>query len=119
MDICRKKNMQLARRHMRIRNKVKGTAECPRLLVVRSLKHISAQIIDDASGKTLVTVTSNSKSFGQAGGNIAAAKLVGQLVAKAAQGKNITRVVFDRGGRLYHGRVKALADSVRENGIKF
>lgn len=119
MDICRKKNMQLDRRHLRIRHKVKGTAECPRLLVVRSLKHISAQIIDDANGKTLASATSNFKSFGQAGGNIAAAKLVGQMIAKEAQSKNITRVVFDRGGRLYHGRVKALADSARENGIKF
>lgn len=119
MDICRKKNMQLDRRHMRIRNKVKGTAECPRLLVVRSLKHISAQIIDDVNGKTLASATSNSKSFGQSGGNIAAAKLVGQMIAKEAQNKNISRVVFDRGGRLYHGRVQALADSARENGIKF
>lgn len=119
MDICRKKNLQLNRRHLSIRNKVKGTAECPRLLVVRSLKHISAQIIDDASGKTLASATSNSKSFGQKGGNIAAAKLVGQLIAKEAKDKNIVRVVFDRGGRQYHGRIKALADSARENGIQF
>lgn len=119
MDICRKKNMQQTRRHMRIRHKVKGDAECPRLYVVRTLKHISAQIIDDVSGRTLASATSNCKSFGQNGGNIAAAKLVGQMIAKQAQSKNIVRVVFDRGGRLYHGRVKALADSVRESGIKF
>ena len=119
MDICRKKNIQLNRRHLRIRNKVKGTAECPRLYVVRTLKHISAQIIDDINGKTLASATSNQKSFNQNGGNIAAAKLVGQMIAKEAKEKNITRVVFDRGGRLYHGRVKALADSVRENGIQF
>lgn len=119
MNICTKKKKDLKRRHNRLRNKITGTAERPRLLVKRSLKNISAQIIDDTVGKTLVAVTSACKSFNEYGGNIAAASNIGEQIAKLAAEKNITSVVFDRGGRQYHGRVKALADAAREGGLVF
>ena len=107
-------------RHSRIRNKVSGTATCPRLSVFRSNKQISVQLIDDENGVTLVSASSLDKDLNIAnGGNVEAAKLVGELVAKRALDKGITEVVFDRGGYVYHGRVQTLAESAREAGLKF
>ena len=107
-------------RHARIRNKVSGTSELPRLCVFRSLKNISVQIIDDEKGVTLVSASSLDKDLNiKNGGNTEASKLVGALVAKKAKKAKIKKVVFDRGGYLYHGRVKALADAARENGLEF
>jgi large subunit ribosomal protein L18 len=106
--------------HERIRSKVRGTTERPRLAVFRSLKHIYAQVIDDVHGRTLVSASSAEKNSPVAGGgNIAGAKEIGKLVAGRAKEKGITKVVFDRGGYLYHGRVKALAESAREAGLEF
>jgi large subunit ribosomal protein L18 len=106
--------------HKRIRQKLAGTAERPRLAVFRSLKHIYAQVIDDRAGNTLVAASSNEKkSVQSSGGNVAGAKEIGRLVAERAKEKGITKVVFDRGGYLYHGRVKALADAAREAGLEF
>ncbi|MBI2431326.1 MAG: 50S ribosomal protein L18 [Candidatus Hydrogenedentes bacterium] len=107
----------LERRKLRIRKKLDGTAERPRLRVRRSLKHIYAQIVDDASGSTLVMASSIALKVN--GGNIAGAKAVGKQVAEMAKEKAIEKVCFDRGGRLYHGRVKALADAAREAGLQF
>lgn len=110
------------RRHLRIRRKVIGTLERPRLCVYRSLKHIYAQVIDDAAGRVLVSVSSNSKEAregGASGGNVPSARVVGQLIAEKAKAAGINQVIFDRGGYLYHGRVKALADGAREKGLKF
>ena len=107
------------RRHIRLRKKIQGTAERPRLSVFRSLHHIYAQIIDDVAGVTLVAASSAEKDFGAPGGNKEAARKVGQLIAKRAAEKGITEVVFDRGGYLYHGRVKELAEGAREGGLKF
>ena len=103
-------NQARLRRHTRVRGKITGTAERPRLNVYRSLNHIYAQIIDDVKGVTLVAASSVEKDFGMAGGNKEAAKKVGELVAKRAAEKGITEVVFDRGGYVYHGRVKELAE---------
>ena len=106
--------------HRRIRKKVTGTPERPRLCVFRSLKHIYAQIIDDVHGRTLAAASSAAKSSGlSGGGNVASAREVGRLIAERAKEKGIRRVVFDRGGYLYHGRVKALADAAREAGLEF
>ena len=106
--------------HKRIRQRVAGTAERPRLAVFRSLKNISAQVIDDKAGHTLVSASSVEKKAGiGSGGNVAGAKDVGKLLAQRAKEKGITKVVFDRGGYLYHGRVKALADAAREAGLEF
>jgi len=113
------KDARRRRIHVRIRRKVKGTPERPRLAVFRSLKHIYAQIIDDRAGRTLVSASSNEKGAPAGGGNIAGAREVGRLVAERAREKGITRVVFDRGGYLYHGRIKALADAAREAGLEF
>ncbi|MGH9493112.1 MAG: 50S ribosomal protein L18 [Terriglobales bacterium] len=116
------KNETRQRVHKRIREKLRGTAERPRLNVYRSLHHIYAQLIDDAEGKTLVSANSREGAKGGAsrtGGNVAAAKAVGKTLAERARQKNITQVVFDRGGYLYHGRVKALADAAREAGLQF
>ena len=113
------KNEARLRRHRRVRGKISGTAERPRLDVFRSAKHIYAQVIDDVSGKTLAAAGSNEKDFGIYGGNIEAAKKVGQLVAERAKAKGIEEVVFDRGGFVYHGRVQALAEAAREGGLKF
>ncbi len=112
-------NQARLRRHTRVRGKITGTAERPRLNVYRSLNHIYAQIIDDVKGVTLVAASSVEKDFGMAGGNKEAAKKVGELVAKRAAEKGITEVVFDRGGYVYHGRVKELAEGAREGGLKF
>lgn len=107
----------LIRRRKRVRKHITGSAEVPRLNVRRSLKHIYAQIIDDVSGTTLAA--SSSVSLNIAGGNVDAAKQVGDALAKSAKEKSIEAIRFDRGGRLYHGRVKALADAAREGGLKF
>ena len=107
-------------RHKRVRAKVSGTKDIPRLNVFRSAKHISVQIIDDVTGTTLVSASSMDKDLKITnGGNIEAAKKVGAEIAKRAKKAKITKVVFDRGGYLYHGRVEALADAARENGLEF
>ena len=113
-------NIVRKKRHLRIRGKISGTAECPRLNVYRSLKNIYAQIIDDKAGVTLVALSSDNKQYeGQYGGNVEAARKVGQDIAKLALEKGIKDVVFDRGGYVYHGRVKALAEGAREGGLNF
>ncbi len=104
--------------HARIRRKMSGTAERPRLNVYRSLNHIYAQVIDDGQGITLASASTVSAKI-KAGGNVEAAKQVGKLVAELAQEKGVKKVVFDRGGYLYHGRIKALADAAREAGLDF
>jgi large subunit ribosomal protein L18 len=114
----RKRNEIRQRVHTRIRRRMIGTAERPRLNVYRSLNHIYVQVIDDSQGVTLVsasTVASKAKT----GGNVAAAKEIGKLIAERAKEKGISKVVFDRGGYLYHGRIKALADAAREAGLEF
>ena len=110
------------RRHGRVRQRVIGTAEKPRLNVFRSIEHIYAQVVDDSTGQTIVsasTVDKELKAQLKSGGNVDAAKLVGGLVGKRAVEKGIEQVVFDRGGYQYHGRVAALADGAREAGLKF
>ena len=107
-------------RHARVRNKVTGTSNVPRLNVFRSNSNIFAQIIDDEASKTLVSASSIDKELKlENGGNVDAASKVGELLAKRAKKAKISKVVFDRGGYLYHGRVKALADAARENGLEF
>ena len=108
-----------SRIHKRIRRKLAGTTERPRLAVFRSVAHIYAQVIDDSKGATLVSASSVDKGTKTNGGNVAAAKAIGKLVAERAKEKGVTRVVFDRGGYQYHGRVKALADAAREAGLEF
>ena len=105
--------------HTRIRRKGRGTTERPRLAIFRSVAHIYAQVIDDAKGVTIVAASSSEKGSTATGGNVAAAKEIGKRVAERAKEKGITRIVFDRGGYLYHGRVKALADAAREAGLEF
>src|SRR5215475_4563334 len=105
--------------HRRIRRKLAGTSERPRLAVFRSVAHIYAQVIDDAKGATLVSASTVDKTGKANGGNVAAAKSIGKLVAERAKEKGIKNVVFDRGGYKYHGRVKALADAAREAGLEF
>lgn len=110
------------RRHLRLRKKISGTAERPRLNVFRSLQHIYAQVIDDVAGTTLAaasTLDAEVKEKISYGGNVEAAGEVGRLIAKRALEKGIDTVVFDRGGYIYHGRVKALAEGAREGGLKF
>jgi large subunit ribosomal protein L18 len=108
------------RRHFRVRKRVAGTTTRPRLAVFRSAKHISAQIIDDVSGKTLAAASTTEKSLrSSSGGNKAAAEAVGKLVAERAKAAGVTTVVFDRGGFLYHGRVASLADAARAEGLEF
>jgi large subunit ribosomal protein L18 len=122
MDKLKAKQAALARRHRRVRGKVTGTAERPRLCVNRTNAHIYAQLIDDVSGHTIVAASSNDvelKSSFKSGSNIEAAKAVGEAVGRRAVEAGVTEVVFDRGGRLYHGRVKALADGARSAGLKF
>lgn len=118
----KKKDRQEARvrRHLRVRKKISGTSETPRLAVFRSEKNIYVQIIDDVAKKTLVSASSLDKNFtGNIGSNKESAKAVGELVAKRAIEKGIKAVVFDRGGYVYHGRVKELADGAREAGLEF
>jgi large subunit ribosomal protein L18 len=106
--------------HSRIRRKVKGSDERPRLAVFRSVANIYVQLIDDRQGRTLVAASSNEKAAGvPSGGNVSGAKAVGKLIAERAQAKGVKKVVFDRGGYLYHGRVKALAEAAREAGLEF
>ena len=112
------RNDERLRRHLRVRTKISGTPECPRLNVFRSNSHIHAQIIDDVNGTTLVAASSVEMKL-ENGGNVEAAKTVGAEVAKRALEKNITNVVFDRGGYVYTGRVKALAEAARDAGLKF
>ncbi|NJD92215.1 MAG: 50S ribosomal protein L18 [Geobacter sp.] len=116
------KNDARLKRQIRVRKKIRGTSERPRLNVFKSSRHIHAQIIDDTTGVTLVaasTVSADIKSATPYTGNVEAAKKVGAAIAKLALDKNITAVVFDRNGFLYHGRIKALADSARESGLSF
>ena len=113
-----KKAMRL-KRHVRVRGKISGTPERPRLNVFRSNANIYAQIIDDVNGVTLVSASTLDKEFEGAAGNCEAAKKVGQVIAERAKAKGIEEVVFDRGGYVYHGRVAALAEGARENGLKF
>ena len=105
--------------HMRIRRKLRGTAERPRLAVFRSVAHIYAQVIDDAAGSTLASASTVDKGGKTNGGNLAAAQAIGKLVAERAREKGIQKVVFDRGGYQYHGRIKALADAARTAGLEF
>ena len=112
------------RRHARVRQKVSGSAERPRLAVNRTLRHISAQVIDDTAGRTVAAASTADKelrdALGEAGGgNVNAAQAVGRLVASRAKAAGVDRVVFDRGGFAYHGRVAALADAAREAGLEF
>jgi len=111
-----KRNEIRKRIHARIREKISGTTERPRLNVYRSLNHIYAQVIDDVKGETIATA---STIKGKTGGNVAAAKEIGKTIAERAKEKGVTKVVFDRGGYLYHGRIKALADAAREAGLEF
>ncbi|MBR4205456.1 MAG: 50S ribosomal protein L18 [Clostridia bacterium] len=113
------KNVQRLKRHARVRSKISGTAERPRLAVYRSNAHIYAQIIDDVKGVTLVAASSTEKGFDGIGSNKEAAKKVGQMIAEKALAAGISEVVFDRGGYIYHGRVSELAAGAREGGLKF
>jgi large subunit ribosomal protein L18 len=115
------KNETRLKRHRRIRKRVSGTPERPRLNVYRSLNHIYVQVVDDNAGKTLVSASTMDKELRASGngGNIAAAVAVGTMIAARAKAAGIDRVVFDRGGYLYHGRIKALADAAREGGLEF
>ncbi len=116
------KNLARRRVHLRIRSRLRGRPQTPRLNVFRSLKHIYAQIIDDTRGHTLISASSLDKEVRKTlkvGANTAAAKVVGKVLAERARAAGITRVVFDRGGYAYHGRVKALADAAREGGLQF
>ena len=112
------KKARLAR-HQRVRNKISGTAACPRLDVFRSLQHIYAQLIDDEAGVTICSASTVEKDFTEYGGNKTAAKKVGETLAKRAKEKGIEECVFDRGGYIYHGRVQELAEGAREGGLKF
>lgn len=117
--IAKTERNQIRRRvHFRIREKISGTAERPRLNVYRSLNHIYAQLIDDAKGETIVSSSTLAAKI-PTGGNVAAAREVGKLVAEQAIARGVKKVVFDRGGYLYHGRIKALADGAREAGLEF
>lgn len=113
------KNKLRLKRHKRIRNKISGTAERPRLSVFRSNQNIYAQLIDDVEGVTLASASTLDKSISKDKTKVDQAKEVGKAIAKAGQAKNIKKVVFDRGGYLYHGRVSALADAARANGLEF
>jgi large subunit ribosomal protein L18 len=116
------KDQHRQRVHQRVRTRVQGTRERPRLCVYRSLGHIYAQVIDDRSGKTLVSASSidaETRKNLKGGGNVAAAKVIGKAIAERAKAAGVSRVVFDRGGYKYHGRVKALADAAREAGLQF
>ena len=112
-------NKARSQRHKRVRGKISGTPQRPRLNVFRSLQNIYAQLIDDVNGVTLVSASSVEKDFEEYGGNKSAARKVGEMLAKRAIEKDITDVVFDRGGYIYHGRVQELAEGAREGGLKF
>src|SRR5574337_2115087 len=120
MDHIKEKLRKRTRRHLRVRRKVVGSSERPRLNVYRSLKHIYCQIIDDIEGKTLAAASTQSpdiRSQIRYGGNVKAAEIVGKKIAEAAQSKGIVKVVFDKGGYKYHGRIKALAESARRHNL--
>ncbi len=106
------------RRQFRVRNKIRGTADCPRLCVSRTLKHFSCQAIDDESGRTLFSATTKSKDFGKYGGNCDAANAIGKLIAERAKAAGVARACLDRGKSKYHGRVAAFADAAREAGLQ-
>ena len=112
-------NKARLQRHKRVRGRISGTAECPRLNVYRSLNNIYAQLIDDQSGTTLAAASTLDKDFNGYGGNKEAARAVGKKIAELAAAKNIKDVVFDRGGYVYHGRVQELAEGAREGGLNF
>ena len=113
------RKLERQRRHVRVRRKISGTAECPRLCVFRSNNNIFVQIIDDVAGNTLVAASTLDKEVKTKHANVEAAKEVGALIAKRAMEKNIENVVYDRGGYIYHGVVKAVAEAAREAGLKF
>ena len=122
MNVAKERQESRKKRQVRVRRKIRGSAQRPRLCVFRSAKHIYAQIIEDTTGTTLVALSTVCKDVSgemNYGGNVEAAKLVGKKLAERALAKNITQVVFDRNGFLYHGRVKALADAAREAGLSF
>lgn len=122
MNLIKEKIRKRARRHLRIRRKVIGTGERPRLSVCRTLKHIYCQIINDIEGKTLAAASTQSPDIRaqlKYGGNVKAAEIVGKKIAEEAKSKGITKVVFDKGGYKYHGRIKALAESARKHGLSF
>ena len=122
MNKLQKKQAGLARRHRRVRGKVSGTATRPRLCVTRSNSNIYVQFIDDVAGKTIYgesTLGADFKKSGKSGSNVEGAEELGKIIGKKAQDKGISEIVFDRGGNLYHGRIKALADAAREAGLKF
>lgn len=122
MSVANERRQARLKRQVRVRRKVLGTADRPRLTVFRSARHIYAQIIEDTTGKTLAAASTACKEIGEGQtytGNLEAAKAVGSAIAKKAQEKNIKQVVFDRNGFLYHGRVKALAEAAREAGLSF
>ncbi len=113
------RNQQRLKRHIRVRSKISGTAERPRLAVYRSNANIQVQVIDDVAGVTLASASTLEKAFEGIGSNKAAARKVGQMIAERALAKGISAVVFDRGGYVYHGRVSELAEGAREGGLKF
>src|SRR5688572_20461413 len=121
MDKAKQRRQSRARIHTRVRRKVRGTAERPRLAVFKSLQHIYAQVIDDANGRTIAQASTADKDLKgtHAGANAAAAKAVGALIAERVREAGVTRVVFDRAGYRYHGNIKALADAAREKGLEF
>jgi len=122
VNVSKERRLARKKRQVRVRKKVTGSTERPRLCIFRSSKHIYAQIIEDVSGKTLVTASTVAKGAADSvkySGNVEAAKLVGKQIAEKALAKDIKQVVFDRNGFLYHGRVKALADAAREAGLTF
>jgi len=122
VNVAKERREARQKRQVRVRRKVQGSQERPRLCVFRSARHIYAQIIEDTTGTTLVSVSTVTKDLSgdlKVGGNVEAAKLIGKKIAERALAKNITQVVFDRNGFLYHGRVKALADAAREAGLSF
>jgi large subunit ribosomal protein L18 len=115
-----RKRHQRLRRHARVRKQIAGTAARPRLAVFRSARHISAQVIDDAAGRTLASASTSERALKESsGGNVEAAKVVGRMVAERASAVGVRSVVFDRGGYKYHGRVAALADAARQAGLEF
>jgi large subunit ribosomal protein L18 len=122
VNVAKERQIARKKRQVRVRRKIHGSLERPRLCVFRSARHIYAQIIEDVTGTTLVAVSTVSKEIGgdlKGSGNVEAAKLIGKKIAERALANNITQVVFDRNGFLYHGRVKALADAAREAGLSF
>jgi large subunit ribosomal protein L18 len=118
-SMAKKKQVARDRRHRRVRKKVQGTPDRPRLAVFRSSRHIVAQVIDDIAGVTIAAASTHEKDFEGYGGNTDAAARIGALAAERAQAAGVTKVVFDRGGNRYHGRVKALADAARDAGLEF